>query len=115
MTLEENIKHWIQLDNNIKQLNLEIKNIKSQKEIYNNNILKHITTNQLDNAIVKIGNDKLRFMDTNYSQPLTYKFIYECLSKYYDDDNDKAIEIIQFIKSQRQIKIIKEIKRFNKN
>ena len=46
MTLEENIKQWIQLDNNIKQLNLEIKNIKSQKEIYNNNILKHITSNQ---------------------------------------------------------------------
>ena len=36
-------------------------------------------------------------------------------SKYYDDNDNKAIEIIQFIKSQRQIKIVKEIKRFNKS
>ena len=115
MTLEEDIRQWIQLDNNIKQLNHEIKKIKSQKETYNNNILEHITSNNLNNAIVKFGNDKLRFMDTNYSQPLTYKFISECLYKYFDYDENKAVEIIQFIKSQRQIKIVKEIKRFNKS
>ena len=115
MTLEEDIKQWILLDNNIKQLNFEIKRIKNQKETYNNNILEHIRSHKLDNAIVKIGNDKLRFMDTNYSQPLTYKFIGECLSKYYDYDDNKTIEVIQFIKSHRQIKTVKEIKRFNKS
>ena len=106
MTLEEDIKQWIKLDDNIKQLNQEIKNIKYQKETYNNNILHHITSNNLENAVVKINNDKLRFMDTNYSQPLTYKFIMECLYKYYDDDDNKAIEILLFIKSQRQIKTV---------
>lgn len=113
MTLEENIKQWIYLDNTIKQLNAEIKKFKMEKELFNNNILEYISTNNLDNAIIKFGNGKLRFLDINYNQPLTYKFICECLYKYFDEDDAKVMDIIQYIKSQREIKTVKEIKRFD--
>jgi hypothetical protein len=113
MTLEENIKQWINLDNNIKQLNYELKKIRAEKELYNNNIKEYLLTNNLNNAVIKIGDEQLRFIDINHNQPLSYKFICECLCKYYDNDNIKVMEIIQFIKSQREIKSIKEIKRFD--
>ena len=49
--------------------------------------------NIVDNAIIKIGDGKLRFIDVNYSQPLTYKFICECLCDYFNNDDDIVMEI----------------------
>jgi len=111
MSLEENIKQWITMDNNIKKLTNEIKQLRTEKELYNNNILEYISRNNLENATVKIGNEQLRFADINKPQPLTYQFICQCLCKYYDNDDEKVLNIIEFIKSQRNIKTIKEIKR----
>ena len=58
MTLEENIKQWIHLDNNIKQLSAEIKKIKNEKELFNNDILEYISINNLNNDIIKLKDDK---------------------------------------------------------
>ena len=111
MVLEENIKKWLILDNKIKELTNQLKSIRSEKNQYNNNIIEYISNNNLNNATIKIHDSKLKFIDNNYSQPLTYKFIYDTLNKYYQNE-DKTIEIINYIKSQRQVKTIKEIKRF---
>ena len=112
MSLEENIKNWVKLDNYIKELNEKIKYYKQEKVKYNTNIIEYITNNDLDNVTIRISDCKIKFLDMNYSQPLTYKFIYECLIKFFNNENT-VDEIINFIKSERNIKTIKEIKRFN--
>ena len=91
MSLEENIKHWVQLDNDIKQLTASIKKLRLEKASYNNCILEHISENNLDNAIVKIGNGTLKFVDVQYPQPLTYKFICKALYEYFEEDNEAVI------------------------
>ena len=78
---------------------------------YNETILDYISEKELDNVTIKISDGKLKFVDTNYSQPLTYKYIYECLNKYYRNEN-KALELINFIKTERSVKTVREIKRF---
>ena len=105
MSLEENIRKWVFLDNNIKALNEKIKLLKKEKISYNEDILNYISTNELANATIKISDGKLRFVNTNYPQPLTYKFIYECLNKCFQDEK-KVLDIINFIKSEREIKTI---------
>ena len=112
MTLEENIKNWIKLDNEIKQLSMDLKRLRVQKEDYNQNILGHIKENNLENAVVKIGDGRLKFIDTNHPQPLSYKFISECLCDYFEDDREIVMEIMYHIKSKRTIKTTKEIKRY---
>ena len=61
MSLEENVKKWVLLDNNIKQLNDQIKSLKQEKSSHNNDILRYISSNNLDNATIKINNGKLKF------------------------------------------------------
>lgn len=112
MSLEENIKKWVLLDNNIKNLTNEIKQLKQVKNTYNANIINYISTNELNNATIKISDGKLKFVNVNYPQPLTYKFIYECFIKCFNNEN-KAQELLNFIKSERDIKTIKEIKRYS--
>ena len=111
-TLETNIKKWVSLDNDIKQLNTQIKSLRGEKDLYSNDILEYISNNNLENATIKLPNGKLKFVDVNTSQPLTYKFICECLYEYLDQDDDKVLDIITYIKSHRQIKVTKEIKRY---
>ena len=111
MSLEENIKKWILFDNKIIELSNDLKRIRNDKLKYNNAILSYISNNNLDNATIKINDGKLKFVNINYSQPLTYKYIEECLNKYYHNDA-KVLEIINFIKSNRDIKSMKEIKRY---
>jgi hypothetical protein len=110
MSLEENVKKWVLLDNNIKQLNTQIKNLKNEKILYNKTILDYVSSNNLDNATIKINDGKLKFTDVNYSQPLTYKYLFNCLNKFLNDD-EQVLEIINFIKSEREVKTIREIKR----
>ena len=112
MTLEENIRSWVQIDNEIRKLNTELKQLRTQKEEYNNNILEHVRENSLEHAIVKIKDGNLKFVDINNQQPLTYKFICECLCDYFNDDDEIVMEIICYIKSKREKKTTKEIKRY---
>ena len=112
MSLEENIKNWVILDNNIKDLTEKIKILKGEKASYNKNIIEYISYNSLDNATIKIRNGKLKFVDVNYPQILTYKFLFNCLNKFLNND-EQVMKIINFIKSERDIKTVREIKRYS--
>ena len=111
MSLEANIKKWVSLDNDIKELNAQIKTLRGEKDTYTSNILDYISSNNLESVTIKLPNGKLNFVDVNTSQALTYKFICECLYEYLDHDDKKALDIISYIKSHRQINTRKEIKR----
>ena len=113
MSLETNIKKWVSLDNDIKLLSQQIKELRIEKNSYNSSILEYIEEKNLENVTIKIGNGKLKFIDVNQQQPLTYKFICECLYNYFDNDEEKVIDIISYLKSHRNIKTFREIKRIN--
>ena len=85
--------------------------MRTKKNSFNIDILEYIQDNNLENATIKIGNGKLKFIDINQQQPLTYKFICECLYDYFDNDEEKVIDIISYLKSHRKIKTTREIKR----
>tara|TARA_Y100000591_G_C21385871_1_gene475809 strand:+ start:208 stop:567 length:360 start_codon:yes stop_codon:yes gene_type:complete len=115
MSFEDNIRKWIQIDNAIKEKQLSIKQLKIEKEQYNENILEYLNENNLENATIKIGDGKLRLVESNHPETLTYKFICESLCEYFreDEDHEELVkEIIIFIKERRNIKTLKEIKRY---
>ena len=109
MSLETNIRTWVRLDTEIKQLNAQLKALRGEKEVCATDILEYVSCNNLEEATIKLPNGKIQFVDVNTSQPLTYKFICECLYDYHDQDDDKVLEIISFIKSHRTIKTTKQV------
>ena len=76
MSFEENIRKWIQIDNTIKEKQLSIKQLKVEKEQYNDNILEYMTENNIENATIKIGDGKLRLVEHNTTSA-NFKFICE--------------------------------------
>ena len=111
--MENNIKNWLILDNKIKELNQQISNLREKKNSYKNDIYEHFERNNLNNATIKIGDDYLKFVETKQQAPISYKFLIQALNYCLDDENDIQ-KIMNYIKTNRENKIINDIKRFNK-
>ena len=104
------IKEWVTIDNELRELSLKSKSLREKKNNVNNNVINYIENNNLDNAIIKISDGTLKFNYTNISQPLTFKYINECLNDIINDKN-QVEAIINYIKNKRNVKSIMDIKR----
>jgi hypothetical protein len=109
-TLETKIKRWVELDNKIKESAEEIRDIRTEKLIINDEILEIVEEKQLGKATVNISDGKLRFVTAKHTTPLTLTYIEKCLGELIT--NSKQVEqIMTYIKKNRETKITTEIKR----
>ena len=102
MNFENNIKTWINLDNRLKLLNEEIKKIRNDKNRVQEIILNYVDNNDLSKTTIEINDGKLKFNNSRTTQPLTLKFIEECLSDVITNKSDVE-KIVNYIKSKREI------------
>ena len=114
MSFESQIQQWVQLDNQIKQLNEKIREIRDKRNILEKNIVNYASSNNLSNSTVKISDGRLRFTNTKVPEPLTFKYLEKTLSDIIK--NEAQINLIMdHIKQKREVKIVPEIKRFSNN
>ena len=110
LTLESKIKRWVELDNKIKESSEEVRDIRTEKSIINEEILEIVEEKQLGKATVNISDGKLRFVSAKHTAPLTLTYIEKCLGELIT--NAKQVEqIMTYIKKNRETKITTEIKR----
>lgn len=108
---EKNIQRWVTLDNQLKILNERSKELREEKNDLVEDINMYIETNKLTNASVDISDGKLKFTQTKIAQPLTLKFVENCLSDIVNDQR-QVNQIMKYIKDKRERKEISEIKRY---
>jgi hypothetical protein len=109
-TLETKIKRWVELDNKIKETSEDVRDIRTEKAVINDEILEIIEEKQLGKATVNISDGKLRFVASKHTAPLTLAYIEKCLSQLIT--NGKQVEqIMTYIKKNRETKTTMEIKR----
>ena len=114
MSLEEHIKTWVSIDNQLKSVNEKAKLLRESKNNTEEVILDYVETKKMNNATVNISDGKLRFTETKQKEPLTFKYIEACLSKCIAGEKDVK-DIMKFIKTNRETKIVNDIKRsYNK-
>ena len=70
--------------------------------------------NNLQNSVVKISDGKLKFTMVKQTNPLTLKYVDECLGKCIKNPEQVKL-IMNYIKDSRNSKIIPDIKRFYAN
>jgi len=110
MSLEESIKKWVSIDNQIKESNEALKHLRQERTSISNIVHKIVEDKELNDATIQISDGKLRFGTTKVTQPITIKLIKQCLSDYITDE-DSVDKIIQHIKSTRESKYVADIKR----
>jgi hypothetical protein len=114
MSFEGQIQQWVQLDNQIKQLNEKIREIRDKRNTLEQNIVNYASTNNLSNSTVKISDGRLRFTNTRIPEPLTFKYLEKTLSEVIKNESQISL-IMEHIKQKRAVKIVPEIKRFSNN
>lgn len=109
-TLETKIKRWVELDNKIKLTADEVRDIRTEKSVINDEILEIVEEKQLGKATVNISDGKLKFVTAKHTAPLTLAYVEKCLFDLIT--NGKQVEqIMMYIKKNRESKTTTEIKR----
>ena len=113
MSFEDNIKEWVALDNQLKLYNDKIKQLRDKRTLVSDKILSidNFET-KLKNKTLEISDGKLKFVSTKISPSLSFKYVEDSLSKMIK--NERQVEqIMRYLKENREIKIVPEIKRFS--
>ena len=103
-TLELKIKRWVELDNKIKSTAEQVRDIRTEKSVINDEILEIIEEKQLGKATVNISDGKLKFVNSKSTAPLTLTYIEKCLSELITngDKLNKSCRILKRIERRRR-------------
>ena len=111
MSFENKIKRWVELDNRVRKHKEEIKVLNSEKNVMTDDILNYVETQQLEHATIQITDGSLSFKSNKQTKPLTFKFLKQCLNECISDEG-KVDQLIEYIKQKREVKYVKDIRRF---
>lgn len=109
--LVANIKEWIQNDNDIKELQREIKIKKNKKKLISDKLVDIMKTNEIDCFDVNDG--KLIYTQNKVKTSLSKKHITACLEKYFKNTENKELveDLSNFILDNREVKVTETIRR----
>lgn len=114
MSFEEKIQKWVTLDNQHRLVSDKAKQLRDQKHALEDDIFQYISANNLTNTNLNITDGRLKFTNVKQSQPLTLKYIEQCLLKCIKNE-EHVKQIMTYIKESRNVKYTQDIKRFYAN
>jgi hypothetical protein len=110
-SLPDKIKKWVVLDSQLKLIHEKTKTIRDMRNGLETEIIETLDERNMLHKKIGIGNGgELKIVEKKEYGALTYGYIEECLAKLIPD-TDQVDFVIQYIKNNRPIKIVKEIKR----
>ena len=107
---QKNIQTWVTVDNRIKNLQTQMKELRTQRTDLTSNIFSYAENNNLENAVIQISDCKLKFSNVKQTSPLTYSLVEDALNDCIESE-DAVKNIIKHIKSKRQTSFKYDIKR----
>jgi len=110
MSFEKSIQQWVQLDNQLKKYAEATKELRSKKNELSDKIMEIATEENHLQSQINISDGKLRFTETKQTAPITLSFLKTCLGEIIHNE-EKVDQIMDHIKSRREVKTVSEIKR----
>ena len=114
MDFEQTIQQWVLLDNNIKNYNEKLKELRTKRENIEQKLSQHALNNNLMNSVIKTNDSRLKFVNTKITSPLTFKYIEKTLGEIIKN-TEQVNTIVNYIKNNREQKVVPELKRYYNN
>jgi len=111
---ESQIQSWVALDNQLKLLNEKTHELREKRNELSEKITRHAQNNNLIGATIQISDGKLKFTNTKVAAPLTFKYLEKSLGEVIKNES-QVKQIVDYLKQNRDTKIVPEIKRVSKN
>lgn len=97
--LIQNVKEWVRIDNEIRQLQSEISIRRQDKKILNSVLMDTMKSNNID--CFDLNDGQICYTKKNVKKPINNKVLLEILTKYCKGDLIQASEINEYIKENR--------------
>ena len=114
MSFENQIQQWVSIDNQLKQLNEKVKEMREKRNHLEQNLTNYASSNNLSNTTIQISDGRLKFANTRVPEPITLKYLEKTLGEVIKNESQVKL-IMEHIKQKRAIKVVPEIKRFSNN
>jgi hypothetical protein len=111
-SLEKSIQKWVLVDNQLQILQEKIKTMREWKKKMSEKVVLQMNEKGIQHRIISIPDGELSIQEKKEYSSLSYGYIEECLQKIIKD-KDQIDYILDVLRENREIKIIKEIKRKN--
>jgi len=102
------IKHWNTLDEKSKELNIQQRDLRNEKNVLNDKICNFMK--QRNGSQITIGDTQIKMVEKRDYSPLTFTYVEECLKTIITGD-DNLKYIMKTLKDNRQIKVSNELKK----
>jgi hypothetical protein len=103
--LIHSIKEWVKVDNEMKVLQKELNQRKTEKKGLSTILIDVMRKNEID--CFDINNGQLIYNKKNIKKPISKKELLNVLSKFFEGDSLKASELNEYILNSRT-EVIKE-------
>jgi hypothetical protein len=107
-----NVRDWITIDNEIKQLQKIIKDKRKEKKGLTENLVEVMKSNDIQ--CFDISDGKLMYTQNKVKSALSKKHLIKSLAEWFKDDPSKIGELTKHILESREEKIRENIKRKQK-
>lgn len=107
--LVKHVKGWIQMDNEIKEFQKEIKERKDKKKEITDKLLHIMKDNEID--CFDINGGQLIYSKTKVKAPLNKNNLMSALLSFYQEDVNQAEKLSTFLMETREEKIKESIRR----
>ena len=105
-----NVKQWVNLDNQLKIVNEKTKLMRERKTLLNSQICAFANENNINHKHIEITDGILKFYKRKEYKPLTYGFVEESLNEIIP--NKEHVEfILNHLKEKRETVIHDDIRR----
>ena len=106
--LVQYIKSWIDSDNDIRDLQKELKTLRENKKTLTDALVNVMKSNEID--VFDINDGKLVYAKTKVKAPINKTSLFAALMQHYQDE-DAAKKLSEFILDSRQEKVKESIRR----
>lgn len=106
--LVQYIKTWIEVDNQMRNLQKEMKTLKDNKKTLTDALVNVMKSNEID--VFDINDGKLVYSKQKVKAPINKTTLFAALMQHYNDE-EAAKNLSEFIMSSRQEKIKESIRR----
>ena len=103
------VKEWVRNDNEIRTLQREQAKRRVEKKNISMRLMQIMKTNDID--CFDLNDGQIIYKKKNVKRPITQKILVDILSRYFEGDTDKAMDMNKFILENRVVAVSESIVR----
>ena len=111
MSLENQLKEWVSIDDKLHIMNESIKELRAKRTNLTTSIQNSLVNRNLHNTKIPLGDGHIKLVNTRINEPLTFAYLEKSLHGIILNEQQIRV-IIDHVKNNRSSKTITELKRF---